>query len=122
MSALGNPAWAIGLSLQPTLERLEFRSAIYPSLFISSGRGILPEGSMGLCFRRWIVLAAGAILIASIGAIQGCSGADAPKLADAPPVETEAPKEPPKIPGQKKAFTKVDGYSKYMSKGGQTVR
>jgi hypothetical protein len=121
MLALGIPAQALGLPLL-LFERLKFRSAIYPNLFISSGRGTLPEGSMGLSFRRRVVLGAGAILIASIGTIQGCSGADEPKLADAPPVQPEAPKEQPKIPGQKKAFTQVDGYSKYMSKGGQTVR
>jgi len=77
---------------------------------------------MELRFRRWIVVGAGAILIASLGAFQGCSGADEPKLAEAPPAQQEAPKEPPKIPGQKKGFTQVDGYSKYMSKGGQTVK
>lgn len=72
--------------------------------------------------RRWAVAGMGAVLIAGLGVIPGCSGADQPKLADAPPTQPEPPKEPPKIPGQKKAFTEVDGYSKYMSKGGQTSK
>jgi hypothetical protein len=55
-----------------------------------------------------------------LGAVVGCNNADQPKLADAPPVQPSPAAEPPKIPGQAKPFTKVDGYSKYMSKGGQS--
>jgi hypothetical protein len=57
-----------------------------------------------------------------LGAVGGCSQADQPKLADAPAIQPGPATEPPKIPGQKKAFTQVDGYSKYMSKGGQTAQ
>jgi hypothetical protein len=53
------------------------------------------------------------------GMISGCNTADQPKLAEAPPNPPQPATEPPKIPGQKKAFTQIDGYSKYMSKGGQ---
>lgn len=70
--------------------------------------------------RRVVVMGAGALLVAAIGMIQGCSQADEPKLADAPAVQPGKATEPPKIPGQKKAFTETSGYSKYMSKGGQT--
>jgi hypothetical protein len=54
-----------------------------------------------------------------MGMISGCNTADQPKLADAPPLPPQPATEPPKIPGQKKAFTQIEGYSKYMSKGGQ---
>jgi hypothetical protein len=55
-----------------------------------------------------------------LGAVAGCNTADQPKLESVPPVQPSAATEPPKIPGQKKAFTQQEGYSKYMSKGGQT--
>ena len=55
-----------------------------------------------------------------LGTVVGCSTADQPKLESVPPVQPSAATEPPKIPGQNKAFTQQEGYSKYMSKGGQT--
>lgn len=72
--------------------------------------------------RRWAIVGSVALLVAVVGMVQGCTQADQPKLADAPAIQPEPPKEPPKIPGQKKPFTQVEGYSKYMSKGGQTSR
>jgi len=55
-----------------------------------------------------------------LGVVVGCNTADQPKLENVPPVQPSAATEPPKIPGKPKAFTKQEGYSKYMSKGGQT--
>jgi hypothetical protein len=60
-----------------------------------------------------------AVFVPLIGLISGCTGADEPKLADAPAVDTSKPKEQAKIPGQKKAFADQPDYQKYMStKGG----
>jgi hypothetical protein len=69
---------------------------------------------------RWVLTGLVAVAIPLMGSVSGCSQADQPKLADAPPVQPQKAVEPPKIPGVTKPFTKVDGYSKYMSKGGQT--
>lgn len=74
---------------------------------------------MGKNRRQWFMRALIANSVIVAGTLSGCTGADNPKLADVPAVQPSAPTEPPKIPGQAKPFTKVDGYSKYMSKGGQ---
>jgi hypothetical protein len=75
---------------------------------------------MGERCHRWVLTGLVTLAVPFFGAVGGCSQADQPKLADAPAIQPAPATEPPKIPGQKKAFTQVDGYSKYMSKGGQT--
>jgi hypothetical protein len=70
--------------------------------------------------KHWMRAAIVAFSIPILGTFGGCSTADQPKLESVPPVQPSAATEPPKIPGQTKAFTKQEGYSKYMSKGGQT--
>ncbi len=59
-----------------------------------------------------------ALSIPVLGTMGGCTGADQPKLADAPAIAPGPATEPPKIPGQKKAFTETPGYSKYMDRSG----
>jgi len=58
--------------------------------------------------------------VSILGAVVGCNTADQPKLENVPAVQPSVATEPPKIPGRSTPFTKQEGYSKYMSKGGQT--
>jgi hypothetical protein len=61
----------------------------------------------------------GVALLVLAGLMVGCNNADQPKLAEAPAIDPGPPKEPPKIPGQKKPYQATEGYAKYMSGGGK---
>jgi len=48
--------------------------------------------------------------------LAGCSGADNPKIAEAPPPNIEPSKEPPKIPGRKEAYGTNPKYKERMDR------
>jgi len=85
---------------------------------------MLIDQSVEAAMSKWVRMGTLAGLVALsipvLGSLGGCTGADQPKLADAPKFDPGPPQPPPKIPGQKKAFTEVPGYSKYMSGPGTT--
>jgi len=67
--------------------------------------------------RRAILAVAAAPLA---GLLAGCSGADNPKIADAPTYTPPAKPEPPQpIPGRKEQYGSSDRYQKSMERGAQ---
>jgi len=63
-----------------------------------------------------------AALIAPVGVIVGCSGADNPKLAAAPTFVPPTNPEPPKIPGRRQPHFANPKYLQFMEKQAQQQR
>jgi len=63
--------------------------------------------------RRVILSVASAPLV---GLIAGCSGADNPKIVEAPAFTTPPSTEPPKIPGRKQAYGASKKYQDAMER------
>jgi hypothetical protein len=83
-------------------------------LYTGSATDPAVEELMAKWFRRWGISGLVALVIPVLGTFGGCTGADQPKLADAPKFDPGPPQEPPKIPGRTKSFTDNSIYTKYM--------
>lgn len=66
--------------------------------------------------RKSLTMALVLALLPSAGLIVGCSGADNPKIAEAPEFKTPPDTAPPKIPGRKDEYGASSKYQKAMER------